>query len=289
MISSSRWIVFLVCLMFSLQTVFSACEIDALNASHFDLNFNIKSDGLADVSVLLEVPYSQECFNFLGVSSDSFDCPTAMLVVQDSLFQNLGFFSNEGSCKGSYADNSLKMNFFATTDMIVNQLQNNTVEVTFRQWNLVDAKQEDLLNNSLTIIVPSGTRLVSFYPLSDPYAEADFDKGIVVWDPIPGSSKKPSVRYSTESNFVFVVLIALAVIIVFGAGIIYLFFIKSGEHKIVSEIKLLKMKMSILEQDYLKGKMDETTYRRLMEQYQIQLNDLKTKYSASKGTLEKKG
>jgi len=288
MISSSRWIVLLAVLMFSLQTVFSVCEIDSNKARHFDLNFNIKSDGLADVSVLFEVPYSQECFNALGVSSDSFDCPAAVLVVQDSLFQNLGFFSNEGSCKGSYADNFLKMNFFATTDMIVNQLQNNTVEVTFRQWNLLDAEQEDLLSNSLTINIPSGTRLVSFYPLSDPYAEADFDKGIVVWDPIPGSSKKPSVRYSTENNFGFVILLALAVIIIFGAGIVYLFFIKSGEHKIVSEIKLLKMKMSILEQDYLKGKMDETTYRRLMEQYQIQLNDLKTKYSSSKGTFEKK-
>ena len=288
MAPSSKWIVLLAVLLFSLQSVFSVCEIDALNATQFDLNFNIKPDGLADVSVLLKVPYSQECFNYLGVSSNSFDCPQAVLVVQDSLFQNLGFFSNQGSCKGSFANNSLTMNFFATTDMIVNQLQNNTVEVTFRQWNLVDAKQEDSLNNSLTISIPLGTRLVSFYPLSDPYAVADFDKGFVVWDPIPGASKKPSVRYSTENNFIFVVLLAIAVIIVFSAGVIYLFFMKSGEHKIVSEIKLLKMKMSILEQDYLKGKMDETTYRRLMEQYQIQLNDLKTRYSASKGNFAKK-
>ena len=47
-------------------------------------------------------------------------------------------------------------------------------------------------------------------------------------------------------------------------------------------MKSLKTKMAVLEQDYLKRKMDETTYRRLMEQYQLQLNDLKADYAKMK-------
>jgi len=44
----------------------------------------------------------------------------------------------------------------------------------------------------------------------------------------------------------------------------------------VSRAHLLKAKMKNLETAYMKGTVDEVTYRRLMEQYQLQLNELRT-------------
>jgi flagellar basal body-associated protein FliL len=88
-----------------------------------------------------------------------------------------------------------------------------------------------------------------------------------------------------ENNNLLIILIALLVIVIIGAGGFF-FFSKSQQYKLIDEMKTLKIKMTVLEQDFMKGKMDETTYRRLMEQYQIQLNDLKTKYSTSKGVVK---
>jgi hypothetical protein len=243
--------------------VFAACEISTSDATEFDLNFQLSQNGLADVTMYLAVPFTQECFTQLNLSAESFDCPAAILTARDALFQGLGFFSTQGGCKGSFSNDELRLVFSAATDMLVNKLQNETIEITFRQWDMVDAEKETLLKNKLTIIVPPGAKLVSFYPLSEPYAKADFDNGIIVWEPIPGASKKPSVRYTMENNNLLIILIALLVIVIIGAGGFF-FFSKSQQYKLIDEMKTLKIKMTVLEQDFMKGKMDETTYRRLM-------------------------
>ena len=70
--------------------------------------------------------------------------------------------------------------------------------------------------------------------------------------------------------------IAILIIIACVGGGLY-FLIKKKEKELYSQINELKEKIKGLEKDYLRGKMDEMTYRHIMEEYQMKLNDLKTK------------
>ncbi len=68
---------------------------------------------------------------------------------------------------------------------------------------------------------------------------------------------------------VIVILLLIAVMIFFS-----FFFIKMKQNEVVKEMKQVKDKMIALERTYLKGKMDEQTYRKLMQQYQLRMTEL---------------
>lgn len=85
-----------------------------------------------------------------------------------------------------------------------------------------------------------------------------------------------------DSGFLLLIVgILLGIVIVVGgvAGFLYL---RGKDNEILKQMKLLKKKINSLEKSYLKGQMDEITYRRLMEQYQMQLNELKVELSKKK-------
>ncbi len=277
----------LIVLLFLFSVVFSAdCGFSSKSATEFHLAFMVRSDFVSDVKLTLVVPYAEECLRAQGVSGDSFECSESMLPANDAFFKSLGFFSGKGVCNAIYANGFLTIMFSTQTDMLVNKLTNNNVEISFREWQAVSGDNEDSLKNTLTIKIPQGAKLTSFYPMSDPNGKADFEKGIVVWDPIPYSNKKPSVKFSyQDDSWILILGVVLVVVIAGGAGA---FFLKKQKTEgIVGQIKAIKSKMFILEQDFMKGKMDETTYRRLVEQYQLQTNDLKVQLSKSGGPKEK--
>ncbi len=280
-------IVFLVFLaLLVLPFALADCSFSTKDAKEFHLFFNVRSDFISDVEMRFVVPFSQSCLQELGVATNPFECSEALLPANDGFFRSLGFFSNKSTCFGTYSDGALAIDFTTQTDMLANQLANNNVEITFREWAVTDSNDESSLKNTLTIKVPQGAKLTAFYPMSDPKGVADYANGVVVWDPIPSSAKKPSVKFSLQDNsWMFFVGIVVLLIIIGGIG----FFLmkRQKSNAIIDQIKALKAKTLILEQDFMKGKMDETTYRRLMEQYQLQMNDLKAQLSKANGIKEK--
>ncbi|MFA6064846.1 MAG: hypothetical protein WCW44_02340 [archaeon] len=267
-------------LLFTL-TFAAECSFSSTSAKEFNLAFLVKNDFVSDVRLTLVVPYAEECLRAQGVSGNSFECSESMLPANDAFFKSLGFFSGKGVCNAVYGNGLLTVEFSTQTDMLVNKLSNNNVEISFREWQPVDSANEASLKNTLTIKIPDGAKLTSFYPMADPNGKADFDKGIVVWDPIPSSNKKPSVKFAIQDNsFTLFAGVLVLVVILAGAGFVILNKQKSSSTLV--QAKTIKAKMVVLEQDFMKGKMDETTYRRLMEQYQIQLTELKVELAKNK-------
>ncbi len=264
------------------------CSFSTKDAKEFHLLFNIRPDLLSDVEMRLVVPLDSECSQEFSERSGNFECSEAFLSANDALFKSLGFFANDSTCFGEYSDGELRINYRTQTDLIVNQLPNNSVEVTFRDWNVSNSTDELSLKNSLTIKLPLGSKLIAFYPMADPSGVVDYEKGVIVWEPIPSKDKKPSVKFSIADNSLFYGIITAILVIIVG-GLAFFIIKKKKERDIIQQIKSLKLKMAILEQDFMKGKMDETTYRRLMEQYQLQLNDLKAQMAKKSEPKEKSG
>lgn len=262
------------------QLSVSDCGVNTLDAELFDLKFDIRHDSLANVTLNITSDYSEACLNLLGVQSenyDSFECPQAITVTQDAMFKGMGFFTQEeGNCEATYSNSKINLQITTVTDMIVTPLVSNNSEVTFRDWKFV----ENLGNSSLTISIPEGTKLTSYYPRSNPEGTPDYENGLVFWDSIP--LEKPSVKYQNPGiDWFFVIGISVFIIVIAGGGGI-LFLLKKKKDAKISQIKFIKLKMQKLEQSYLLRQMDETTYRRLMEQYQLQLNELEAEFVKKK-------
>ena len=274
-------IIFLVLLMLFCSVAFAECNFSSKSATEFNLAFIVRSDFVSDVQLTMVLPSTEECLRSQGIQTNSFECSERMLPANDAFFKSLGFFSGKGTCNARFENGFLTIIFSTQTDMLVNKLANNSVEVSFREWNAVAGDNEASLKNTLTIKIPEGAKLTSFYPMSDPNGRADFEKGIVVWDTIPYSDKKPSVKFVMQDNSL---LFFAGIIIVFFIimGISWFFLNKQKSSSTLIQAKTIKAKMVVLEQDFMKGKMDETTYRRLMEQYQIQLTELKVELAKNK-------
>ncbi|MBT4870574.1 MAG: LPXTG cell wall anchor domain-containing protein [Candidatus Diapherotrites archaeon] len=278
-------IIILLIILLTASMVNAVC-INQDDVTRFDLRFEIRDDSLADVYLELDAPVliSQlsECGINESVGSDTVivgtSCSSFLKTFQDAMFVGMGFFTQGGGeCTFDYKEGILTIKSRALTDMVLTNLGNNNYEVTFREWNFTKSANEESLVNKLTIKMPTGAQLSSFYPMNDPVGVPNYETGEIVWEPIP--MVKPSVKYNVTGigAEVFVIIGIIIVVIVIG-GVVFLKKNKKGNVKEdkVSQAHLLKAKMKNLETAYLKGTVDEVTYRRLMEQYQLQLNEIRT-------------
>ena len=265
---------------FDNETSIEECGVDTAEAEGFDLTFSIRDDALADVTLELIVPYSEACLALGGIESASysaFKCPSAIESTQDAMFRGMGFFTLEGgSCNASYSGGKIYLDIRTVTDMIVTPLGAGNSEVTFRDWQFVESEAA----SSLKVIIPEGTRLTSYYPRTEPEAQPNYELGEVFWPSIP--MERPSIKYQTIGTDWALIggMIVAFVVIVGVVGLV--FFIKKKNDAKVTQAKFIKLKMQKLEQKYMLGQMDETTYRRLMEQYQMQLNEIESELSKKK-------
>jgi len=278
-------IIILLIILLTATTVNAVC-LNQDDVTRFDLRFEIRNDSLADVYLEIDAPVliSQlsECGINESVGSDTVivgtSCSSFLKTFQDAMFVGMGFFTQGGGeCTFDYKEGLLTIKSRALTDMVLTNLGNNNYEVTFREWNFIESANEENLINKLTIVMPAGAQLSSFYPMNDPVGVPNYETGEIVWEPIP--MVKPSVKYNVAGvgNEIFIVIGLVIAVIIVGGIIVFKKNKKSGvkEDK-VSRAHLLKAKMKNLETAYMKGTVDEVTYRRLMEQYQLQLNELRT-------------
>ncbi|MFA6065143.1 MAG: hypothetical protein WCW44_04705 [archaeon] len=126
-------------------------------------------------------------------------------------------------------------------------------------------------DNFRNFLVRFGTRL------SDPSQGQLTISGLLLKDknvsPLVVENDTASSDLFSSTNIliivVIVILLLIAVMIFFS-----FFFLKMKQNEVFKEMKQVKDKMIALERTYLKGKMDEQTYRKLMQQYQLRMTEL---------------
>jgi hypothetical protein len=266
------------------------CIINTANAESFDLVFDIQDDFTSNIEVSLSIPYSEACIELKNILKENYsdiNCNDAILVTQDALLESIGLFTyGDRGCSASFASDKLKLVFQTKTDMLVHPLLGGSSEITFHEWDMLETNAA----SSLTIRLPDSAELTSFYPRSDPKGIADFDKKEIYWSPIPSKEKMPSIKYSgvktgddveLSQTLIYGLIILVTIIaIVAVAGVMFVKNSKKNAKR--NELKLLVKKMKQIEHNYLLGKIDETTYRRLMEQYHMQRNDLEVQLFSQK-------
>ncbi len=93
---------------------------------------------------------------------------------------------------------------------------------------------------------------------------------------------------SIFNNTTFLIIVIIAILILIVIVIIVSFFLlKKKQNDIINEMKAVREKMIALERTYLKGKLDESTYRKLMQQYQLRLTELELEIARLKKKQEK--
>ncbi len=164
---------------FGEETTLADCSVNTADAQTFDLTFSVREDNLANVTLEMNIPYSSACLTLQNIEFNNysaFACPNAITSTQDAMFREMGFFTlEEGSCNASFNGESLFLDIRTSTDMIVTPLGAGNSEVTFRDWKFVESES----TSTLTISIPPGTKLTSFFPRSDPEGQPDYATGIV--------------------------------------------------------------------------------------------------------------
>jgi hypothetical protein len=294
----NRNIFLLTLFIFLLTFSFADCEINFDKVERMDLSYTLLPLGDADMTLVMVVDYSKECLinrfiqnsgqdlnDFkIEISSPELECPSEFL--ENYVDKELGNFSSPLTCITTFIldETKIRMNFTGTAINLVKKQDDKfilNIGGGFFFSNLPS-------DSSITINVPSGAKIVNYFPKS---GEKITSK--IYWSPAPAEIIQVEYILSDLNNSVSIEKVFqdnLIIIIGVFVGLIVLIMlilarilrvptpesIKNEPNKnVVDEIMVVKQKIQALEKSYMKGQMDETTYRRLMEQYQLQLNDLR--------------
>lgn len=289
-----KFFILFILIVFS-QMVFATCGTTLDKIERMDLSYNILPSGDADMTLVLVANYSKECLiqrfiensdqNLEGfeieITSSELECPYEF--VQNYVDKELGNFSSPLVCTTTFVGDGtrIRMNFTGTAIKLAKQNEGKySVSVG---GGIFFANSPN--DSSITINIPANATLTNHLPRSGEKTEAR-----IYWYPAPKEIVQleytlPMGSSLEENNLqemlpiiigVFVGLIILVMLIL--ARMLRPEPVQSKKiipRDLNSEAEALKQKMKSLENSYMKGQMDETTYRRLMEQYQLQMNDLR--------------
>jgi hypothetical protein len=278
-------------LLFVLNSVFAACTIDSSKIDFSQVTFSLKDDSTADVAMIFGLNYGKECLlsefvnvdvnssssgkvsvGTLDIVSDEVPCPAKF---QEIVLKSFPGLSSGVNCYGNYlADkNYLQLSFYGTTTKLSSSVDKNYVfALSPNEFYSRFGK-----NSSLTIILPSNSDTYGFSPKITNF----MTPSIINWAPFP--QEKITVNYSPfdyqkETFEKLVPVLALISIIFIFITATSIYFMKSiilSSEKVdaIEKVNQIRDKLKLLEASYLRRQIDETTYRRLNEQYQMQLNE----------------
>jgi hypothetical protein len=283
-----KYMGFFFALLLVATTGFSACSLDS-NFDSGQVTYMLRDDSTASVVMDFELAYSKECLvsefvdvdstgqddssRYMDIVSDEVPCPEKF---QELVLKSFPEFSNGINCYGRFdtAKNYLRMSIYASTGKLSSASDKNY---------FVSLLQNDLTaklgkNSSLTIIFPQNSNIVSFSPKKTNF----ITPSIINWAPFP--SERIEINYSPfdfqKETFdrILPILAIVSILFVFVTAV-SIYFMRSlvivAEKEDYSQsLSTIKDKIKMLESAYLKRQIDETTYRRLNEQYQLQLNDI---------------
>jgi len=293
----------LLALLLALSAAFAAdCATTLDRLERADLSYNVLESGDADATFVLVANYPKECLiqrflestdqNLEGfeieISSSELDCPYEF--IEDYVGNELGDFGEALVCATSFAgdENTIRMNFTGTAAQFAQRTGNQFSVSMGGGYFFANAPAD----SSLTIDLPAEAAVKNHLPRS---GEKTGER--IYWSPLPAEAVKidyeldaPAANgfsgdYGQMLPIIVGVLAAIAFLIV-AFGILSLK--RKGKapqepkQNLEDDVKMLKEKMRSLEQSYLKGQMEPTTYQRLMEQYQLQLNEIRVQMKKQK-------
>jgi len=271
------------------------CEIDSNTAKTAQVTYFIKEDSSADTMMIFGIDYPKNCLfsefvnvdqnnpgnnnpaiiDYLQIVSEEVPCPEAF---NEFILAAFPGYANGFSCYGKYFEDKayLQMTVYGTTSKLGVESNGNIV---FGFDN--KTAYEKLGNNSsLTINFPESAIINSFSPKNTTFMTPT----TINWTPFPTEKveinyKKVDLQSETFNRIlpILIILSALFLVVV----IVSIYYMKtsydSAERANYAErLAELKDKVRSLETAYMKRQIDETTYRRLFEQYQLQITDITT-------------
>lgn len=278
------------------QMVFASCGTTLDKLERMDLSYTILPSGDADMTLVLVADYSKECLiqrfiensdqnleDFeIEITSSELECPYEF--VENHVDKELGNFSSPLVCTTTFVGDGtrIRMNFTGTAIQLAKQSEGKYL-VSLGGGIFFANSPND---SSITINIPANATLTNHLPRSGEKTEAR-----IYWYPAPKEVVQleytlPMSSSLEENNLQEMLPIIIGVFV----GLIILVMlilakmlkaptpvneVKTQKRDFELEATTLKQKMKALENSYMKGQIDETTYRRLMEQYQLQMNDLR--------------
>ncbi len=301
-------IILAIFLVLTFSVVFADCETTLDKLERMDISYTVLPNGNADMTVVLVANYSKDCLlqRFIEgtdqnldtvevtITSTELECPSEFL--EDYVDTEIGNFDAPLTCATTFVgdDNHIRMNFTGTAIQFAKLYDSNRSINMGGGIFFVNAPAD----SSLTINIPANAMIADHRPRSGEKTTAR-----IYWYPLP--SDAVYVRYVLESDLVeevespfegtpleeitkvlsmevlMLIILAGMIVLIVGFGIassrrkVKIELEKKSPKDLETDAQDLKKKMQSLESAYMKGSIEETTYRRLMEQYQLQLNDLR--------------
>ncbi len=296
-------IIILILLLLISSFVFAECETSVENIKRFDATYHILENGSSEASFVVVAHFPERClierYKFdlnldeheeitIQIPYQDFVCPKEFIL--NNVGTEFGNFPEGLDCSASFTTdrNTIRMDYRGTSSFL-GKIENDKVIVSLGNSPFTINLTRD---SSLTIFIPSTTTYLNHFPRN-----ASMSANRLYFAPFPKEEVyfeyfNINANQAETISLLPIILIGVGVlaIIIFLFGLIAIVKPKEKEvitkvvekkdevnsdEKLLNDAKKLKEKMKSLEQAYLKGSVDQTTYRRLMEQYQYQLNDIR--------------
>lgn len=308
------FLLFLILLLTSFS--FADCQTTPDKITRFDITYDFIDETKADVSIIIVANYSEAClieklkdsinvdlneFEIIEITSQDVSCPKEFLT--DYVTTELGDFTDPLTCTATFTNdkNSIRMTFVGSIAAVAREAPSSQRLIKFGGSEFTSSLPND---SSLTINIPQKFVFSNHSPKT---GQKTTNK--IVWAPFP--KEEVNFDFYLEETILAVnqdeLMEQLPIIVIGGIGVILvLFFIiliairkprtpkinieknqEKSDKNLESEAKKIKEKMLALEKAYLKGSVDENTYRRLIEQYQYQLNDIRVELKQKKNPIIK--
>lgn len=281
---------FLVIFLFFISGVYASCFLSPIDAKNLSVSYFISDSGKTSVNLDFLFDYTKECMTeysidkesiagqtgtntndfIIEVQNDEFACPTKF---REMIYEQLDEELLDLFCYAKF-NNSQEMSLVLFGD--INNLTSSssqTNKYVFLGWDFLE-----LIDNTSLLITKSSYS--NFNESTIPEAAVYFRNFIYFSD---APKEKVFIELSVfdiENEFnnrLFPVLIISAFLVILSVAFSLFFIWKlSNKSNDKEKLKELRQKQKNLESLYMKGQMDDNTYKRLSEQYTMQANELIT-------------
>ena len=277
---TGKFVLFILAFVFFSGIAFAQdCDISSVDSEEFFFGLVVEEASTDTMVISLVLPYSAECAaekNLKGLNLENIQCDGK--VINDALFRSMGFFAISSECYMTYEEETeeLLVETISVTDKLAKKQENGEWVIEFSKWDWVTEKEGAI--NTMEISLPQGSEIISYFPQQNSVE----GNNAISWNPIP--SEPISVKYSykgtIESNIGSIILGFAALLVL--AYFVYGKFSSQREFgnkmsEFDSEEEILNKKLQEAKIFYLKRKLSEDSYRKMVEEMTMKLSEIKTK------------
>jgi len=256
------------------------CSLDTNNSDAFLFRLHVKEDSTATMEMDIGIPYSYECLVEKGMANISItpkECDEAL--INDVVFRAMDFFVISSQCSLGYdsATSHIIIKTSSQLEKIASKTEDDYYEIRFSKWALDPSKPG--IKNTLEVFLPEGSEIVSYFPQRN---SSKTGSNSIRWSDAPG--EPISVKYSLPKarQETPLPLFALIAAVAIAAALAAIWFAckmkqKAGIKKLSGREKTLNKKLEDLRVSYLKRRINEETYKNLVEEISLKITDVRVK------------